>query len=119
MKNARNIKVKSEEEIKSLDDKYEVIDCETYVVISVKTKNLKLAYSVKENFDVNIEINNKNLKMRITSNTIKYWQRHKEYSLFKVQNVINYLISSHQEVNEENIEREIKNGNRIKAKNDE
>lgn len=90
----RNTKVLSETELTAFENKYNVDCAKKYVLFSLKKVNTNIFYKGDSNFSVSAE----KRKLTISPKAVEYWKKmNQKYSLFRVQNTMNYFLILHKE----------------------
>lgn len=90
----KNTKVLSVEELKAFENKYDVEYAKGNVLFSLKSGNTNIFYKENSNFSILAG----SRKLTISPIAVKYWKELKfKYSLFKVQNTMNYFTIVHKD----------------------
>lgn len=97
-----NYHVLSEEEVKSFEDKYKIeyISNLHTIVYTSNKRHITLMRSINDKY---ILANGQGKKMSIRPQISKLWSNHTELSIFRLQNLYNYLVVMHQEPTDEKI----------------
>lgn len=110
---AKNLKALTDEELAYLQKTYKFELMGDYIAVSCSTAtgatyNRKTLHIVSEPFTLSTKVR----KITITTQAINLWiDKYKDnYSLMEVQNAINLLIITYQDVTEQNIETQLKRG---------
>ena len=103
---AGNLKALSLEELKYFLDRYNIDLIENYIVVTCKTLNRKTLHDLDKGFPLSTSIK----KINITKQAIDIWRKSYigYYSLIEVQNAINTLIITYQNVNDSQIKEQLK-----------
>lgn len=114
MNNPKNIKILTDDELRYLKEKYyfeitQSLDGSKYIAVKTSTCNRKVLHDASKTFTINTAIK----RVSITSEAVSYWQLLPEYDLFTIQNTINILLITYQEISKDEIIKQIKI-NRIK-----
>lgn len=108
MKNPKNIKILSKEEVDYLREKYlfELVVAESGEYVAVKTTSFsrKVLHDASSNFSINTPIK----RITITPEAVKYWKELLNYDLITIQNAINTLLIMYQPITKEEIVKQIK-----------
>lgn len=101
-----NIKVLTKTERTYLNERYTFILSDNHVHVKVNEYSRITVHSLNES----INITSKLRRMTLSSQAIHIWAKKyvAKYSLIDVQNAINYLKVSYQEVNDESIDNALK-----------
>ena len=104
-----NLKALNKEELDYLNDKYtfELLE-NKYIVVHCKGYNRKVLHELDQSINLNTPIR----RILINPETIRLWIENfkAEYSLLDVQNAINSLIITYQDVNLEDIKLQLLRG---------
>lgn len=103
---AGNLKALSVDELKYFLDRYDIKLLDDYILVTCKTLNRKTLHDLDKGFPLSTPIK----KMNITKQAIELWKNdYKDsYSLIEVQNAINTLIITYQNVNDFQIREQLK-----------
>lgn len=94
-----NLKILSDDELKYLTDRYifgtAIVDNMKYIVVKCKDYNRMVLHEITHKFTINSPIK----RLTISKEAIDLWLNHfNNYSLIEVQNAINSLIVSYQDL---------------------
>lgn len=108
MKNAlgSNVHVLPDEVIKDFEEKYDIHVEGNYIIFSLSYQKYIRAYPIGKKFSI---MTKDKTKMTIQPITVEYWIKHNEFSLFRIQNAINKLVVFNQDLNDDNITKELNN----------
>ena len=103
---AGNLKALSVEELKYFLDRYDIDLVGDYIVVTCKTLKRKTLHDLDKGFPLSTPVK----KMNITRQAIELWRKDYigHYSLIEVQNAINTLIITYQNVNDLQIREQLK-----------
>lgn len=113
-----NIKVLSDSELAYLKEKYvfgkAIVEDKIYVVVKCKDYNRMVLHDSAKKFTINTPIK----RITISKEAIYLWKTELfDYSLIEIQNAINSLVVTYQDLTINDIKEQIKNNNlKIKAK---
>lgn len=103
---AGNLKALSIDELKYFLDRYEITLNGDYIVVICKTLDRKTLHDLDKGFPLSTPVK----KMNITKQAIDIWRNNYvgHYSLIEVQNAINTLIITYQNVNDSQIKEQLR-----------
>ena len=104
-----NLKTLSEDELNFLVDKYDfkiaTLDGLDYIVVKAKNYDRMVMHSCKKSFTLNTPIK----KVSITPFAVNLWRNElKGNSLIRIQNAINSLVVTYQDISVEDIKAQLK-----------
>lgn len=103
-----NTRALNSEELEFLNDRYSFELIDEYIVTKVKGYDRKVLHDIDKSFVLNTPIR----KITITEEAIKYWIHHFRKmgrTLLDVQNAINSLIVTYQDVSKNEVENALNN----------
>ena len=103
---AGNLKALTIDELKYFLDRYVITTAGNYIVVECKTLNRKTLHDLDKDFQLSTPVR----KINISKQAIDIWVKDyiDTYSLIEVQNAINTLIITYQNVNDSQIKEQLK-----------
>lgn len=96
---SRNVKVLNDDELNYIKNIYDFILVNDLVVVKAKSYNRSVAHCIDKSFKLNTRVR----VFTITTDAINFWIKNLKYNLIDVQNSINKLIVTYQDVTTNNI----------------
>lgn len=102
-----HLKLLTKEELKYFNDTYSFKIIDEGILTTTKNYNRVVVHDIDKDFLINTKIRN----VKITSQAMKMWInyfKNTKYTLFDIQNAINALIISYQDIDSEEVMNELK-----------
>lgn len=103
---AGNLRALSLEELKYFNDRYTFKCLDNYLLVHCTVLNKRTFHDMSKSFSLKSPLR----KVTIQKDTMKLWKEKymEDYTLIEVQSAINNLIITYQDVNESQLDRELK-----------
>ena len=96
---SRNIKVLNDDELNYIKNIYDFNLIDNFVVVKSKSYNRSVAHDINKAFKLNTKVR----VFTVTTDAIDFWIKNLDCNLIDVQNSINKLIVTYQDVTTKNI----------------